>query len=113
MTLENTVQITTAVVALYGALLSTFVLVMQRLEKSKRMTVRLSMGFLTFGAQLSESHLLLQAANVGQRTITLSNWCVRTPNDEQILMPMGNSHPAFACELVDGKSATCWLEAKT
>lgn len=112
MTLENTVQVITVVVAVYGALLSTYVFATQLIEKRKRITVSLSMGFLTFGSRLSESQLLLQAANVGHRTVTLSAWCVRTPGDEQILMPVGNSQPSFPCELADGKAATCWLEAK-
>ena len=112
MTFEQTVQLITVIVAAYGALLSTYVFIVQRLDKRKHVKVSLSMGFLVFAPNLSDTQLLLQAANAGHRTVTLTGWCVRPPGNEQILMPMSNSNPTFPCELADGKSATCWLEAK-
>lgn len=112
MTFEQTIGLITASVAIYGAALSSYVFVVQRLEKAKRVKVKISFGFLAFGSELSSNHLLLEAANNGHRTVTLSGWCIKTPKNEQIVMLGRNSEHAFPYEMADGKSVTCWLGVK-
>lgn len=65
-------EIVIALVALYGAIISTCNLLASRAEKIRKVRVALSMGFTACGARTSPTQLMLEAQNVGKRAITLT-----------------------------------------
>ena len=65
-------EIVIALVALYGAIISTCNLLASRAEKLRKVRVALSMGFTAHGDRTSPAQLILQAQNVGKRTLTLT-----------------------------------------
>ncbi len=102
----------TAVVALYGAVLSTLNYVASRREKKRLVKVGLSFGYLTHGPQLSPAMLLITAANIGTLPVTLSSGGVRLPNGKQAFSPQPNSDVAFPHELQGGRECRIWTDAK-
>jgi hypothetical protein len=106
------VTVLIALVALYGAILSTHSLLLARREKARTIKVSISNGFLTFGPRLSELMILVEAANPGERTVTLHAPTLRLPDGKQMLLPFGNSSVSFPYDLPEGKSCTAWIEAK-
>ena len=63
--------IITAVVAVYGAALSTYTMIQDRKEKRRQIRMKPSNGMLTFGPELSPAMLLIEATNPGNRTVIL------------------------------------------
>jgi hypothetical protein len=106
------VTLVTALVALYGAILSTHHLLLAHREKERTIKVSISNGFFTFGPRLSELMILVEAANPGERTVTLHAPTLRLPDGKQVVLPSGNSSVSFPYELQEGKSCTAWIEAK-
>ena len=63
----------TALVALYGAALSTYTLVSSRHDKRRRVKVELSTGFLVHGPDLSTYMLFIGVSNPGHIPVTLQS----------------------------------------
>lgn len=104
--------IVAVLVAVYGAVLSTYSLILRRREKARRVAVSLSMGFVGSGGQRVPMMVLLQAANPGDRAVTLQVPTLRLPSGDSLFPPVTNSDVRFPCELQEGKSCTCWFEAQ-
>src|SRR5206468_4383443 len=106
-------DVITLVLALYAAGLSTYLATLQRRDKKPRIKATLSMGFLTFGPRLSEPHLLLQAANIGEKAVTLASGGLLLPDRSQIIsIAKDNATERLPYELAVGKSFMMWFEAK-
>lgn len=101
--------IVTALVALYGAVLSTLNFIAARREKRRSVTVELSLGLLTWDPG---SKLLLTASNPGSLSVTLSSCGIRLPNGKQAVFPIPNSNVRFPHELHGGKDCLVWTDAK-
>ena len=63
----------TALVALYGAVLSTYTLISSRRDKRRRVKVELSAGFLATGPDLSAAMLLIKVSNPGHITVIIAH----------------------------------------
>ena len=61
----------TVLVALYGAVLSTYNAYTARKQSKHQITVKITFGWLTFGANLSDDMVLVEASNPGHRAITV------------------------------------------
>ena len=66
-------QIITAIVAVYGAILSTVTFYMNRKEKIRTLKVSFSNGFLTFdNGSISEGMLFINVANPGFKKVVVN-----------------------------------------
>lgn len=109
----NWTEIVTAVVAVYGAALGTYNLIVRVRERHPRIKVRISMGFLGYAiGGTSETMIFLEATNPGRTTITLNPPFFRLPNRQQIVFPNPQSNVSFPYELLPGKNCQIWVEAK-
>jgi hypothetical protein len=84
----STGETVTAIVAIYGALLSTYTFVAHQIEKKPKMRVKISTGlsFMPDGTA-SPSMVYLTASNIGQRPITLSSYGFQLPNKMTMFSP--------------------------
>lgn len=103
-------SLATAIVALYGAALSTYSVVAARRDKKRRVFVSLSPGVIGFANQPSASVVFIQAANPGDRAVTLQPGTIELPKGDHIFPPQSHSNVTFPFELPEGKSCSCWIE---
>ena len=98
----------TALVALYGAVLSTYTLVCSRRDKQRQVKVELSTGFLATGPDLSAAMLFIGVSNPGHITVTLNIPGIQLPNRETLVFPDPLSDVLFPHELPPGNKCTVW-----
>jgi len=67
--------IITGVIALYGAVLSTINLIRENKKNQRKLTISVSIGFLTYAHGLSDDQLIITIANSGFKNLTIN-----TPN---------------------------------
>lgn len=109
----NFSEIITAFVAVYGALLATFTLVVQVREKRQRVTVTLSQGFIAEGGGGAVDVLILEAANGGAVPIYLSTCQLRLPATKEKLFSRLAYNKDFPATLNPGESVQAWLSSET
>ena len=103
-------ELLTAVVAFYGAILSTIIFT-KELQKSKRhIKVNMKFGLLTYTNGISPQMLLVEIINPGLKPVTIYGPQLRLPDRRNLIMPISNSNVKFPCELGEGKSAHTWIE---
>ena len=102
----------TLLVAAYAALLSTYLAYAQRRDKAPQVKVKTSYGFLTAGPQISDTHILMEAANIGEKPVTLSSAGLLLPDGSQFVIFSNNSTQRLPCELTHGKNVTMWFDVK-
>lgn len=109
MDLKDVATIVVAAAALYGAVLSTFNLVVSRREKRPRLEVTFADGVEVRGGQVGGRQVFIQVANIGQRPATVNAPRLRIPNGGQILFwPSERSDTKFPCDLQEGRSCKIW-----
>ncbi len=113
----NWTEIIIAITALYGAVLSTYMFIAEHRRKQRQLSLNLSIGFLTYGPELSEPMLFTTVANPGDKPVTINIPRIRLPRiGESIIPPIQeiqeHSDVTFPCELGEGKSCRTWLEIK-
>jgi hypothetical protein len=109
----NWTETVTAIVAVYGAALGTYNLLVRRQENKPKVKVKISMGFLTYATgQTSEAMIFLEAANAGRTTVTLSSPFFRLPDKQQVVFPNPQTNATFPHELLPGKSCRIWIGAR-
>ena len=97
----------TALVALYGALLSTHNLVSTRRDKRRRVKVELSTGF--FGAPPYTAMLFIQVSNPGHIAVMIQPPGIRLPKGSgNAVFPNPASNVAFPHELCPGRECRVW-----
>ena len=95
-------------IALYGAVLSTYTLVSSRRDKRRQVKVELSTGFLATGPDLSAAMLFIGISNPGHITVTLNIPGIQLPNRETLVFPDPPSDVRFPHELAPGKGCRVW-----
>ena len=100
--------ITTAIVAVYGAILSTYNLVMKRKENKRQVDVTFKWG-LVDATDKPNAMFFLNAANPGKRTVTLEGCHIEFPNKKQLVMPYTQGTIKFPHHLEEGKNCTVWF----
>lgn len=97
-------------IAIFIATLSLFVsvyaLYLQHNQHNERLKVKGSFGFLATQGDLSEGMVLLEASNIGHRSITVSSFGLAMPNKKVMLLPYRQQHVSLPHELLAGKSCT-------
>jgi len=77
--------IITALVAVYGAVLSTVNTIANLRAKQQRLSVVLSNGFLTYGPNVGPLMLFIEIANVGSKVVTINSINIKLPKESQCL----------------------------
>lgn len=107
----STVEIITAVVAIYGAGLATYTFIVQRLEKRHRVKVKLWLGFLSVGSNDAKDIVILEAANSGVTHVHLSECCIELPENENRFIAKFNYDREFPATLAPGESVQAFIES--
>lgn len=87
-------------------LVSAYTLFMQHRQTKERLKIKLSMGFTASSGYVSESMLFAEAANVGDKAITVSSYGFQMPDKKVLLFPYRQQHVTLPHELLPGKSCT-------
>jgi len=95
-------------VALYGAALSTYNLIIKRKEGQRQVTVKLTWGVVGTREE-PQTVFFLEAANPGKRNVTLKGCCIQLPNKKELVMPGAQGTINFPHELEEGKSCLVWF----
>jgi hypothetical protein len=84
--------IVTGIVAVYGAVVSTWNAVTKHLENKSRIKAKITFGWPTLGPELGPDSIVITAFNVGQQTTTLVAGGLRLPDNSttQHFEPWGN-----------------------
>ena len=102
-------ELITAVVALYGAVLSTVIFCNNRKKQARKVSIRISTGFLTGNTELSEQMLLIEVSNPSQKEITLDPPFIVLPDRRNMIFPDIGSEVSFPASLSSGKSIHSWI----
>ncbi len=105
MTPQEWATALTVLVAVYGAALSTYNLIVARRDRRRTVRVFLKQGLAAPGPE-PEPVFILEAVNPGQRSITLTGCGVLWPNRKTFRIPRPLGSATFPHELGDGKSCT-------
>ena len=98
-----------SVIALYGAILSTFNYVQAARKDRRAVIVKSSTVMPTYGNTLGNCFAKVEAINAGHRAVTISNLAFEVPEGQR-LFPMGSGVPGMEdtqlpASLSDGESA--------
>jgi hypothetical protein len=106
-------NIITAVVALYGAVLSTYMFITQLRKEKFRIKVKITMGFMSFvSGSTSNAMVFLSASNPGQKAVVLSAQGFMLPDKRSMVFPNAQTNVTFPYELLPAKSCQIWIEAR-
>lgn len=101
-------QILIAIVALWGAALSTYTLTINIRKEKTRVKVDLKFGFLTYGPDLSSQMLFLEAANIGNKEVTMSSCALRLPTKQTLVFLDPQTNKKLPHKLPPGESLSVW-----
>lgn len=104
-------NIVTAIVAFYGAGLSTYTVFANWKDKQRQIKVKLSNGFLG-GPKLSPTMLLIEASNPGNRTVILNSPGITLPDGKTVVFPIPESNVVFPYTIEEGQSCLVWTPMK-
>jgi len=96
-------------------MLSTYNLAIQLKAKRPRVQVRMATGFPILGTDFGPSTIYAEAANVGEKAVTLARHAFVLPDSQQIvtLQPSGVGDVQLPSELPPGKSCRSSVEIST
>lgn len=69
-------------------------------------------GFHTYGPNMSDLRLFIEAANTGQRRVTLGSWGFKLPDGRVVVLPEPFTHVSFPHELMPGKNCSVATDMK-
>jgi len=106
--------IITLIIAVYGALLSTYSVWASRQEKKREIKVKLSYGLIANPLSVSPKMLMISALNTGPKRVTLASMGLIVPRkDEKYLTFLRpDSDVSFPHDLVEGKGCSVWVTTK-
>jgi hypothetical protein len=100
----------TLLIAIYGALVSTYSVWTARQEHRREIKVELSYGFMRNAlAEVSPTLLILSAMNTGAKTATLTSTGLALPRKKYLLFAQPESNVTFPHDLPEGKSCSVWI----
>lgn len=106
MSLKDWIPICIAALSL---LVSALTFYLQKRDKKEILKITSGLGFTVSSMESSENKFFLEAANVGERVVTLSSFGFRMPNKQVLILPFGNQHVSLPHELHPGKSCTMYM----
>jgi hypothetical protein len=99
-------SIVTGIVAVYGALLSTWNAIASHREKRRHVIVEAAYGFETYGPEIGPTSIILTARNKGYQPISLTSAGIRLPDGRDAVYLRQSGDARFPHELEGGKSCT-------
>ncbi len=103
--------IVTAAIAVYGALLSSYNAFVARRQNTRQITVTVNHGFLPTGPELGDPMLLIGAANLGHRAVTLVSVGLLLPDKQQLVLTSPEGTVQLPHHLTEGTSCKHWIPA--
>lgn len=111
------IQVIIGLTALYGAIVSSYNLIMNVKKSSYKIEVRLKRGFVGISSpfdnkiNFNKNHLLLSAHNIGYRTVTLTSMGFKIPKlKKELAIINPQSTVTFPFELKKGKDCLVWSD---
>lgn len=105
-------KIITALVAIYGAILSTVIFISRHSEKQRKLNINFSTGFLTYTHDLSEVMLFITISNPGNRDVTITLPSILLPDGKTVVFPNPQSEVNFPHRLKEGTKCRMWTDMK-
>jgi hypothetical protein len=102
----------TAGIATYAALVSTFTLIVQQLEKRRKIRTELSLGFIALERRDPIDVITIEATNFGNVPVHLSNCVIRLPKTKEKLVALFKYSKDFPITLNPGESIEAWLPSE-
>jgi len=102
----------TAIVAIYGAALTTYTIYTKRRESKTQIEVESQISFLVFGRGVSDAVVMLTAKNPGEKVVLLNTQGFILPDKKQVFFPLPYSDVKFPYELQSGKDCKVWTDAR-
>lgn len=104
----------TLIIAVYGAILSTFTFWNTKQENKREIKVKASHGLIKKPTGVTPPLVILTAMNTGRKTVSLTNTGLILPNKDRpyLIFTQPDSFVPFPHDLVEGKSCQVWLTAK-
>lgn len=105
-------KILTVAVAVYGAGLSTYIFLVRRKEKQRRINVQIKFGFTPIGPDIGPQMIFVEASNPGNRTVRLTSVGLLLPDGRQMVWihPVGTT--SLPHDLGEGQSCNMWMPAE-
>jgi hypothetical protein len=107
--------IITLIIAIYGALVSTYSVWGSRQEHKREIKVELAYGFMRNSlSEVSPLMLILSALNTGRRTVTLTSMGLILPKKDKkyLVFLQPESNVSFPYDLLEGKNCNVWTTTK-
>lgn len=107
--------ILTAIIAVYGAVLSTVNSISHWRTKRRHVRVEVKRGYLVSTAPRhvrGANMIFVQARNTGYRSVVLSAPGFRLPNKREAVIPLPIGSVSLPHELKDGNNCTVWADPK-
>jgi hypothetical protein len=108
----DTSDIITLIIAAYGAVLATVTAVVDLRTKLRRVKVTLSHGFLGYGSHVSDTQLIMEAANLGSRPVTIVAMGILLPDKEKLYAPYAPGQTQLPVALAEGENCRTWVGAR-
>jgi hypothetical protein len=102
----------TAGIATYAALVSTFTLIVQQLEKRKKIRTELSLGFMALERLDRIDVITVEATNFGNVPVHLSSCVIRLPKTKEKFVAIFQYSKDFPITLNPGESIQAWLPSE-
>ena len=100
-------------VAVYGAGLSTYNLIIERVKNKKRIKTDLKVGLLTYpNGKTSDAKFILTARNIGNIPVIINPPVIILPYAKQIILNDLESNICFPHELNPQNSCEAWADLK-
>lgn len=107
-----TIDNITLVLAIWGAVLSTYKILSDYRKSTRNLKVTVSYGFGVGEGEVGPNVLLLSAINVGHRDITLSSMGYILPDKRFLLLFKPQSNVRFPYRLSEGNEVSVWQTQK-
>jgi len=106
-------EIITIIIAVYGAILSTINIILQRLDKKRIIDIIPSWGFLYYdnGTISEDGYIFIEVVNNGHVAVTVNTPYIILPNKKTIVFPQASGDVSFPNELMPGRSCKIWVKS--
>lgn len=102
------IQNITLLIALWGAILSTYKLLSDRNKTKRTLKVEVSYGFMTLENDVGPNTISLTAINTGYRPITLTSVGYLLPDKKTMFIVEPQSNVKFPYTLLEGNQCSVW-----
>ena len=105
-------DIAVAIVAIYGAELSTYNLIIKLKERFNTIKVDINVGFLSGSTGVSDTNLIISANNHSSKRVTLQPPYIDLPDNKKMLLMNYQSNITFPYELKPRNNCKVWNNLK-